>query len=115
MHISVMPEEAISLLAIRPEGIYLDATAGLGGHTAQIAQRLSTGYVIASDRDTKSLEMARSNTEAWAQRICFHYGSFGTLADAVHQAVRIVAGRARLLPGAYKSQPRRHRANENLF
>src|ERR1700736_96321 len=86
MHISVMPEEAISLLAIRPEGIYLDATAGLGGHTAQIAQRLSTGYVIASDRDTKSLEMARSNTEAWAQRICFHYGSFGTLADAVSQA-----------------------------
>jgi 16S rRNA (cytosine1402-N4)-methyltransferase len=86
MHISVMPEEAISLLAIRPEGIYLDATAGLGGHTALIAQRLTTGYVIASDRDAKSLEMARRNTEAWSQRICFHYGPFSTLADAVLQA-----------------------------
>ncbi len=86
MHVSVMPEEAISLLAIRPEGIYLDATAGLGGHTALIAQRLTTGYVIASDRDAKSLEMARRNTEAWSQRICFHYGPFSTLADAVLQA-----------------------------
>jgi 16S rRNA (cytosine1402-N4)-methyltransferase len=86
MHISVMPEEAISLLGIRPEGIYLDATAGLGGHTALMAQRLTTGYVIASDRDAKSLALARRNTDAWAQRICFHYGSFGTLGDAVRQA-----------------------------
>jgi len=86
MHISVMPEEAIQLLAIRPEGIYLDATTGLGGHTALIAARLTTGYVIASDRDMKSLEMARRNTERWAQRICYHYGTFGTLAEAVSQA-----------------------------
>src|SRR5437899_5437091 len=86
MHISVMPEEAIGLLAIRPDGIYLDATAGLGGHTALIAERLTTGYAIASDRDPKSLEMAGRNTEAWAQRICYHYGSFGTLREAVSQA-----------------------------
>src|SRR5947199_1644258 len=86
MHVTVMPEEAITILAVRPDGIYLDATTGLGGHTALIAQRLTTGYVIASDRDAKSLEMARRNLEAWAQRICFHYGSFGTLAEAVSQA-----------------------------
>src|SRR5471032_1923905 len=86
MHVSVMPEEAISLLGIRPEGIYLDATAGLGGHTGLVAQRLTTGYVIASDRDAKSLGMAHQNTEAWSQKICFHYGAFGTLAEAVSQA-----------------------------
>src|SRR5947209_6108523 len=86
MHVAVMPEEAISLLAIRPGGIYLDATTGLGGHTALIAQRLTTGYVIANDRDARSLEMARGNLETWSQRICFHYGSFGTLAEAVSQA-----------------------------
>jgi 16S rRNA (cytosine1402-N4)-methyltransferase len=86
MHISVMPDEAIGLLAVRPEGIYLDATTGLGGHTALIAQRLTTGYVIASDRDAQSLGMARRNTAAWAQKICFHYGAFGTLAEAVSQA-----------------------------
>jgi len=86
MHISVMPEEAIELLALRPDGIYLDATSGLGGHTALIAERLTTGYVIASDRDAQSLGMARRNTEAWAQKICFHHGAFGTLAEAVSQA-----------------------------
>ena len=59
MHVPVMPEEAIDLLAVRPDGIYLDATAGLGGHTGLIAQQLTTGTVIANDRDTRSLEMAR--------------------------------------------------------
>jgi 16S rRNA (cytosine1402-N4)-methyltransferase len=43
MHVAVMPEEAVSLLAIRPEGIYLDATSGLGGHTGLIARRLTSG------------------------------------------------------------------------
>jgi 16S rRNA (cytosine1402-N4)-methyltransferase len=86
MHISVMPDEAMELLAVHPDGIVLDATAGMGGHTALIAQRLTTGYVIASDRDAKSLGMARQNTEAWSQKICFHYGAFGTLAEAVSQA-----------------------------
>jgi 16S rRNA (cytosine1402-N4)-methyltransferase len=86
MHVAVMPEEAVSLLAIRPEGIYLDATSGLGGHTGLIARRLTTGAVIANDRDLQSLEMARRNTAEWADRICFHYGAFGSLADAVEQA-----------------------------
>src|SRR5664279_2894788 len=86
MHIPVMPVESIELMAVRPEGIYLDATAGLGGHTALIARQLTTGAVIANDRDTLSLAMARDNTAPWADRICFHYGGFGSLADAVEQA-----------------------------
>jgi len=81
-----MPEESIGLLGIRPEGVYLDATTGLGGHTGLIARQLTTGAVIANDRDTQSLEMARANTAAWADRICFHYGDFGSLAGAVEQA-----------------------------
>jgi len=86
MHIPVMPGEALSLLAIRPEGIYLDATAGMGGHTSLIAQRLSTGTVIANDRDSESLEMARRNTTEWHARIRFHQGSFDMLREAVSEA-----------------------------
>jgi 16S rRNA (cytosine1402-N4)-methyltransferase len=86
MHVPVMPVEAIELLSVRPEGVYLDATAGLGGHTGLIARQLTTGAVIANDHDTKSLEMARANTAPWADRICFHYGGFGSLAEAVEQA-----------------------------
>ena len=86
MHVSVMPEESLELLAVRPDGIYLDATAGLGGHTGLIAQRLTTGTVIANDRDAQSLEMARRNTAQWADRICLHQGTFGSLAEAVAEA-----------------------------
>jgi 16S rRNA (cytosine1402-N4)-methyltransferase len=86
MHYSVMPDESLSLLAIKPDGIYLDATTGLGGHTGLIAQRLTTGVVIANDRDWQSIEMARSNTTAWQERIRFHHGPFSMLAEAVKKA-----------------------------
>src|ERR1022692_2301762 len=86
MHFPVMAAEAIEMLAVRPEGIYLDATAGLGGHTALIAQRLTTGMVVANDRDAESLDMARSNTAEWAARIRFHHGSFATLPGALAEA-----------------------------
>jgi len=86
MHVPVMPEESLTLLNVRPEGIYLDATAGLGNHTALIAQRLASGLVLANDRDAESLAMARRNTERWADRIRFHWGNFETLPDAVREA-----------------------------
>ena len=56
MHVPVMPAEALELLAIRPDGVYLDCTAVLGGHTGMIAQRLAGGTIIANDRDMRSLE-----------------------------------------------------------
>jgi 16S rRNA (cytosine1402-N4)-methyltransferase len=86
MHFSVMAAESLELLAVRPDGIYLDATAGLGGHTALIAERLESGFVIANDRDPASLEMARRNTQAFAGRIRFHRGTFGTLRRALESA-----------------------------
>jgi len=85
MHFPVMAKESLELLAVRPDGIYLEATAGLGGHTALIAQRLTTGLIIANDRDAQSLEMARRNTEQWAERIRFHHGAFSELAQAAAQ------------------------------
>ena len=81
-----MPEASVSLLAVRPDGIYLDATAGLGGHTGLIARQLTAGLVIANDRDAQSLEMARRNTAEWAGRIHFHIGPFSKLGEAVAEA-----------------------------
>ncbi len=54
-----MLSECLEYLAIRPDGVYLDATCGMGGHTGAIARRLTTGFVIACDRDADSLEMAK--------------------------------------------------------
>ena len=90
MHISVMPAEVLEYLAVRPDGVYLDATTGLGGHTKLIAERLTSGMVIANDRDPESLEKARSATlvssDALRERIVFHYGRFRSLGDAIEQA-----------------------------
>ena len=81
-----MAAESLQLLDPRPDGVYVDATAGMGGHTALIAQRLTTGLVIANDRDADSLEIARRNTVEWADRIRYHHGAFADLEDAVQSA-----------------------------
>src|SRR5439155_22933150 len=83
MHVPAMAEEALELLQVRSDGIYLDATTGLGGHTARIAERLTTGVVIAADRDPLSLEIAKRNLAAWAGRIRFRHGPFSSLTDTV--------------------------------
>jgi 16S rRNA (cytosine1402-N4)-methyltransferase len=83
MHFPVMLAESLDYLAIQPAGIYLDATAGLGGHTAEIARRLTTGLVISNDRDAESLETARRNTIEWQDRIRFHHGKFSSLPSAL--------------------------------
>jgi len=75
--------ECIEYLNVRPDGVYLDATAGLGGHTAAIAERLTSGFVIANDRDADSLALARANTEALAGRIRYQHGSFSELRTAL--------------------------------
>ena len=71
--------QSLEYLAIRPDGIYLDATAGLAGHTRAIAERLTTGLVLACDRDQESLERAIENTVEYADRIRYHKVSFSQL------------------------------------
>ena len=82
-HFPVLLAESLEYLAIRTDGIYVDATAGLGGHLAAIAQRLQTGFVIACDRDAESLELAKKNTARWSERIRFHRGAFSSLPQAL--------------------------------
>src|SRR6267378_1752160 len=85
MHYPVLSAEAMEYLAIRADGVYLDVTAGLGGHTKEIARRLTTGFVIANDRDAESLRLAAENTRLYADRIRFHHGSFSQLKEAVSE------------------------------
>ncbi len=84
-HYPVLLKESLEYLAIRPDGIYLDATAGLGGHSGAIARLLSTGFVIANDRDADSLELAKSNTKDFADRIRYHHGPFSRLPEALRE------------------------------
>ncbi len=87
-----MLAESLEGLAIRPDGVYLDCTTGLGGHTgaiaAQVSAREATGLVIANDRDAAAIEIAQANTREFAGRILFHHGPFSMLASAVANAGR---------------------------
>lgn len=82
-HYPVLLNEALQYLAIRPDGLYVDATCGLGGHAAAIARLLTSGRVIALDRDAESLEMAKARTTDCAERITFRQSAFSQLQETL--------------------------------
>lgn len=78
-HISVLLEECIEYLNIRPDGIYVDGTLGLGGHSEEIAKRLGTGRLIAIDQDETAIERSKARLAPWQDRITFVRGNFRNL------------------------------------
>jgi 16S rRNA (cytosine1402-N4)-methyltransferase len=84
-HYPVMLEECLEYLNIRPEGVFYDATAGLGGHSGAIARRLTSGLLISCDRDAESLEIARANTQDVSSRIHFHQALFSQLGEVLQK------------------------------
>jgi len=84
-HYPVLLSESLEYLAVRPDGLYLDLTAGLGGHTKAIAERLDSGLVIACDRDAESLQLAQAATASVASRVRFFHGSFSELPKALER------------------------------
>jgi 16S rRNA (cytosine1402-N4)-methyltransferase len=84
MHFSVMRPEVRQYLALRLGDRCGDATAGLGGHVADMAEAVGeSGKVFACDRDLDSIAQARKNTEAWAERIEFVHTAFSGLTRAL--------------------------------
>lgn len=80
-----MLNECIENLNIRPDGIYLDGTLGLGGHSYQIASRLQTGRLICIDRDETAIERAGKRLAPFADRITFVHGNFSDAADIIEE------------------------------
>lgn len=75
-HYSVMLGESIRALDIKPDGIYVDCTAGGGGHSYAIADRLTTGRLVAIDRDSDALEAAQARLSAFSPRVTFVHSNF---------------------------------------
>jgi len=78
-----MLAECLEYLNVQPEGVYGDLTAGLGGHTGALARRLTTGFVLACDRDAESIELARQNTADCADRIRFRQALFSQVEETL--------------------------------
>ncbi len=68
-HISVLLEETIEQLNIKPEGIYVDGTLGGGGHSYEIAKRLTTGRLIGIDQDEAAIKAAGARLAEFGDRV----------------------------------------------
>jgi len=73
--------EVIESLRIRPEGTYVDATTGTAGHALEIAQRLTTGRLLAIDRDPKALEMARERLKLHEKKVVLVHADFSRIGE----------------------------------
>lgn len=80
-HISVLLNECIDNLNIRPDGIYVDGTMGGGGHSLGIAKRLTTGRLICIDQDPNAHEAAGKRLAEYKDRITFVRDNFGNIAN----------------------------------
>ena len=77
-----MLRECIDSLNVKPDGVYVDATLGMGGHSYEIASRLTTGRLISIDRDAVALERAVNRLEPFMDRITLVHGNFRDM-DAI--------------------------------
>ena len=69
-HISVLLEETIANLNIQPEGIYVDGTLGGGGHSYEIARRLTSGKLIGIDQDQAAIQAASQRLNQFQDKVC---------------------------------------------
>ena len=81
LHRPVMLEECIEALDINPEGIYIDGTAGGGGHSYEIARRLTSGKLIAIDQDADAVKAAGERLSVFGDRVTVVKNNFANLAD----------------------------------
>lgn len=75
-HISVLKQESINGLNIKPDGVYVDCTTGGGGHSLEIAKKLTTGRLICIDKDTDALAAARERLADYLDKITFVNNNF---------------------------------------
>lgn len=80
-HISVLLDECIENLNIKPDGTYLDGTLGMGGHSFEIASRLSTGRLICIDRDETAIERAGRRLAPFGDKVKLVHGNFSDAAS----------------------------------
>ena len=84
-HISVLLDECIEGLNIKPDGIYVDGTLGGAGHSSQIAKRLTTGRLIGIDRDPVALKAASERLAPYMDRVTLVHSNFCEIASVLKE------------------------------
>lgn len=113
MHQPVLVKEVIDYLAIDPEGIYIDATFGRGGHAAKILQKLGKkGQLIVIDKDPEAILVAK---QQWGsdKRIKFYQASFSRIGE-ITKSLGIYGGVSGLLLDLGVSSPQLDQAERGF-
>lgn len=84
-HYSVLLPETIEQLHIKEDGIYVDGTLGGGGHSFEIAKRLTTGRLIGIDQDYDALEAAGERLRPFEDRVTFVHSNYEAMVERVHE------------------------------
>ena len=82
-HISVLLEECLEGLNIKPDGIYVDGTLGGAGHSSRIAAELTTGMLIGIDRDPVALKAAGERLAPFGERVKLIHSNFCEMAQVL--------------------------------
>ena len=84
-HKPVLLHECLDALAIKPDGIYVDGTLGRAGHSLEIVRRLTTGRLIALDRDETAIEAANRRLGDYLDKVTLVHSNFSALDAVLHE------------------------------
>ena len=84
-HISVLLQECLDGLNIKPDGIYVDGTLGGAGHSSQIAKQLTTGRLIGIDRDPVALKAAGERLAPYKDNVTLVHANFCEIARVLQE------------------------------
>lgn len=82
-HVSVLLEETIDLLDVKPDGIYVDGTLGRGGHAKLLISKLRNGHLYAFDKDERAIEESRENLKDVLDYVTFIHDDFRNMKSAL--------------------------------
>ena len=85
LHVPVLVRETLDFLNVRPEGNYIDATLGAGGHAREILKRLESGRLLGLDRDPKAVQVAGQKLASYGGKLIMQQGNFAQI-DTLHAA-----------------------------
>ena len=86
-HYSVLLNETIEALQVKPDGIYVDGTLGGGGHSFQICKRLADGHLYGIDQDEAAIRAAGERLKEFGDKVTILRDNYGNELYRLHKVV----------------------------
>ena len=87
VHVPVLAEEICHWLRLKPGGIYVDCTLGVGGTSLKILEKAGkNAYIVGLDRDSEAVAHAKKILEPYKSFVKIYHGNYSHITEFVHQA-----------------------------